>query len=187
MLGMHGRTMATDELFGRAKQTLERIRNAALATAATDGRPWNSPLYVALDEHLTFYWASRRDAVHSRNIAANPEVLLVVFDSVTDDHTGHAVYVRGKAVEINDEATLTHALECMARRKQEPSKAAADFLPPHERRMYKVEPETIWTNVVEIRDGHYVDGRIELERARLAEVTDFPQSSHAIQEPGTAS
>ena len=161
--GNNMNAVAANDLVDRATRTLDTISNAALATMGQDGRPWNSPLYVAFDERLTFYWASQRDAVHSENIRANPDVMLVIFDSAEPDDSGHAVYLRGKAAEITDATTLHAALKCIARRKREPPKAAGDFGPPHERRMYKMVPEMIWTNAVQIRDGHYVDERCEIK------------------------
>jgi uncharacterized pyridoxamine 5'-phosphate oxidase family protein len=77
----------------RARQTLRRIANASLATVSADGRPWNSPVYVAFDANLTFYWSSLKTASHSRNIAANPDIALTIFDSTSPDRTGHAVYI----------------------------------------------------------------------------------------------
>ena len=150
-------------LHDQARRTLEKISNAALATVSRDGHPWNSPLFVATDVNLNFYWSSHNDAVHSRNIAFNPDVFLVLFDSTANDGTGHAVYVRAKACELLDEASVTAALDCLAKRKNEPPKAAAEFLGAHPRRLYQAVPEEMWTNVVKQEDEHYFDERVVID------------------------
>ena len=52
-----------------------------LATAGADGTPWASPVWFAARDLELFVWASKPGAQHSRNIAENPRVSLVVFDS----------------------------------------------------------------------------------------------------------
>lgn len=159
--------MERNDLVDRARQTLERTEIAALATISPDGLPWNSPLYVAFDRRLTFYWSSQRDSAHSRNISSNPEVFLVVFDSTAADQSGHGVYVRGTARELVDEPSVKAGLECLARRKQEPLKPVADFLGSQPRRVYELVPHVMWTNLLKERDGHYFDERVVIDRQSL--------------------
>ena len=161
---------ADPDIVQRATRTLMRITNAALATVSPEGYPWNSPLFVAFDRNLTFYWSSHLDAVHSVNVAANPAVFLVVFDSTTPDQSGHAVYLRGLARELVDESAIRTALECLARRRNEPPKPPGDFMPPHRRRVYAAIPDVIWTNIVTEEHGHHSDKRVivDLRRASTA-------------------
>jgi hypothetical protein len=147
----------------RARHTLERIINASVATVCVDGRPWNTPVYVAFDENLTFYWRSQVDAVHSRNIATRPDVLLVIFDSTRPDDTGQAVYVRGRARELRDAVSITAALQCLAARRNESPPIAGDFMAPHPRRVYAAVADEVWTNVVKEQDGHYFDERVTVD------------------------
>ena len=128
-------TMEHVALIGRAKRTLEQVANASLATVTSDGRPWNSPLFVAFDSDFRFYWSSHRDAVHSTNIAARPDVFLVIFDSTQPDESGAAVYVRATARELLDGPAIQVGLEDLAKRKNERKKASADFMEPHPRRV----------------------------------------------------
>ena len=158
-------TMEHVALIGRAKRTLEQVANASLATVTSDGRPWNSPLFVAFDSDFRFYWSSHRDAVHSTNIAARPDVFLVIFDSTQPDESGAAVYVRATARELLDGPAIQVGLEYLAKRKNERKKASADFMEPHPRRVYEAVPEMIWTNVVKERDGHYFDERVAIHFA----------------------
>jgi uncharacterized protein YhbP (UPF0306 family) len=72
-----------------------------LATADAAGRPWASPVwYVASAGYTEFYWVSSPEARHSRNIAARPEVAVVIFDSRAPVGTGQAVYVSAVAEEL---------------------------------------------------------------------------------------
>jgi hypothetical protein len=148
------------ELIDRAARTLTGVANASLATVSSDGRPWNSPLFVAFGAALRFYWSSHTDAVHSRNIAARGDICLVVFDSTQPDESGAAVYVRATARELLDTSSIQAGLECLAKRKSERPKAPADFMRPHPRRVYEAVPQMLWTNIVHQRHGHYFDERV---------------------------
>jgi len=152
-----------DQIVTCAADTLRKVSNAAIATVSPDGRPWNSPLIVALDETLVVYWSSHNDAIHSINIANDPQVFIVIFDSIAADASGHAVYIQALARELTDETSVAHALRVIANRKGERVKAAQDFLGPHPRRVYRADPYAVWTNVVEQRDGHYFDVRVEID------------------------
>lgn len=155
------------DLIERARETLQRIANASLATVSRDGLPWNSPVFVAWSPSLAIYWSSHRDSVHSQNIANRPDVFVVVFDSTAPDESGRAVYVRATAHELRDEAAIQHALDCLALRRQEKPKHAADFVGTPLRRIYKAVPETMWTNVVKMEEGHYFDERVVIDPQSL--------------------
>ena len=149
-------------LADEAHRTLERITYAVLATVSADGRPWNAPLYVAFD-HRAFYWSSHHDAQHSRNIAVNPSVMLVVFDSTVPDAGGHGVYVRATAHELMDAASIERALLALAARRNEPVRPVDDFLAPRAQRVYEAVTEEVWTNVVQQEGVYYFDKRISIE------------------------
>src|SRR5262245_1645811 len=82
-------------------------------------------------------WSSQREAQHSRNIERNPLIMLVVFDLIAPDASGHAVYVRAKARELNDETSIQRALDALALRKGRPLGPTTDFMAPHSRRLYE--------------------------------------------------
>src|ERR671914_2974523 len=71
-----------------------------LGTADGDGRPWVSPVCYAHDRYAEFYWVSSPEATHSRNLAARPQVSIVIFDSRTPVGCGQGVYVRAVAEEL---------------------------------------------------------------------------------------
>jgi Pyridoxamine 5'-phosphate oxidase len=68
-----------------------------LGTADETGRPWASPVYFAHADYREFVWVSKPGARHSRNIAARPEVGIVVFDSHAPIETGGGVYMSATA------------------------------------------------------------------------------------------
>ena len=80
-----------------------------LATASADGTPWASPVWFAARGLEEFIWASKPGARHSLNIAANPRVSLVIFDSSKAEGQGSALYVSATAGLV-DEAGFEDAL-----------------------------------------------------------------------------
>ncbi len=65
-----------------ARQIIEGVTYMTLATADENGRPWASPVWFAHSPDFDeFFWVSHHEALHSLNIAARPQVSLVIFDS----------------------------------------------------------------------------------------------------------
>jgi uncharacterized protein YhbP (UPF0306 family) len=71
-----------------------------LGTADRSGRPWVSPVYYAAEAYREFFWVSRPEARHSRNLEARPEVSIVVFDSSVPIGSGRGLYMSGLAREL---------------------------------------------------------------------------------------
>jgi hypothetical protein len=71
-----------------------------LATADTDGRPWATPVWFAHDKYTGFIWVSRTGTRHSGNIAARPDVAIVIFDSTVPVGQAAAVYVEALAEQV---------------------------------------------------------------------------------------
>jgi hypothetical protein len=82
-----------------AKAILDANRYMTLATADAEGRPWASPVWYATADYGEFFWVSRPDARHSLNIAARPQVGIVIFDSHAPG-AGKAVYMSADAAEV---------------------------------------------------------------------------------------
>lgn len=101
--------MADDELTEHARSLLARNSYLTLGTVGADGRPWTTPAYFAADGLADFYWVSSPQARHSRNLAAQPMVSLVVFDSTVRPYHGRALYADGTAHEVGA-AELDQAL-----------------------------------------------------------------------------
>ena len=88
------------ELTAMAHDVIATNRYFVLGTVQPDGAPRVSPVFVNHHEHRAFYWVSSPDARHSRNLAADPRVNAVVFDSSVPPPETRAVYLTGSAYEV---------------------------------------------------------------------------------------
>jgi nitroimidazol reductase NimA-like FMN-containing flavoprotein (pyridoxamine 5'-phosphate oxidase superfamily) len=104
---------------GAAEMTARAIIDAnlymVLATADGTGRPWSSPVYFAHDGYTEFLWVSAPEAEHSRNIAARPQVGIVIFDSHAPIGTGQGVYISALAEQVGSDH-LTRGIETFSQR-----------------------------------------------------------------------
>lgn len=89
-----------------------------LGTADAEGRPWVSPVYYAPAGYREFFWVSKPETRHSRNIAARPEISIVVFDSSVPIGTGRGVYMSAVA-EAVEEGERAAGIEVFSRRSLE--------------------------------------------------------------------
>lgn len=149
----------------RAKEIIEKIIYITLATTSKDGQPWNTPVYSAHDEKYNFYWASDQNGQHSRNIQANRDVFIVIYDSTAPEGTGEGVYIKAKAYQLEDEKEIKRALAILYTRKnQNPEKRKPqEFLGNYPRRVYKAVPEKVWMNSDGEVNRNYIDTRIEID------------------------
>ena len=107
-----------DDPAALARSLIDASLYLVLGTADEDGRPWASPVYFAHSEHRDFFWVSKPDARHSRNIAARPDVSIVIFDSSVPIGTGQGVYMTAVARELEGE-DQANGLEVYSRRALE--------------------------------------------------------------------
>lgn len=94
--------MTDADLVDRVRRVVEDNRYLVLGTADEAGRPWAAPVFYAADACRAFHWISSPDVRHSRNLAARPEVGIVIFDSTAPVGTGDqgAVYMEAVAAEV---------------------------------------------------------------------------------------
>jgi nitroimidazol reductase NimA-like FMN-containing flavoprotein (pyridoxamine 5'-phosphate oxidase superfamily) len=85
---------------GSARTIIDENRYMTLATADETGRPWASPVWFASRDSREFFWVSRPEAQHSRNIALRPQVAIVIFDTHDLPNEGRAVYMSVKAEQL---------------------------------------------------------------------------------------
>jgi Pyridoxamine 5'-phosphate oxidase len=110
-----------------------------LGTADEDGRPWVSPVYFAHADFREFYWVSRPERVHSRNLVDRAEVGIVIFDSQVPISTGQAVYMSASAGELTGTEREV-PIELFSRRSLEHGGVPwtlADVEPPAHLRLYR--------------------------------------------------
>lgn len=145
----------------RAKEIIENITYATIATPTKDGSPWNSPVYQNHDENLNIYWVSDKEGQHSKNIAENNKVFIVIYDSTVPEGDGEGVYIQANASQVTDpdEILTVRRIKKGSHFEQSPD----TFLGEPVRYMYKAVPERVWMNDAEIKDGVFIrDFRVEV-------------------------
>src|SRR6266540_1223863 len=86
-----------------ARSIIDASLYMVLATADAAGRPWSVPVYFAHSDWIEFFWVSSPEATHSCNIAARPQVGIVIFDSRVPIGMGQGVYMSAVADETTGE------------------------------------------------------------------------------------
>ena len=135
-----------------AKAIVDANLYMVLGTADEDGPPWVSPVYYAPVDYREFLWVSRPETLHSRNLAARPEVSIVIFDSSVPIGTGQGVYMAATAEEVTGDARIA-MIEVFSRRSLEHgggALAVEDVEPPAELRLYRATAA-----------AHYILGAID--------------------------
>jgi pyridoxamine 5'-phosphate oxidase-like protein len=137
---------ANENLGSVARSIIDSNLYMALGTADETGRPWVSPVYYAAAGYADFYWVSSPEARHSRNIAARPEVSIVVFDSQAPIGTGQGVYMAAVADELTG-AELDRGIDLFSRSSQ--ARGARewrpeDVRPPALYRLYRAAASEHW-------------------------------------------
>jgi uncharacterized pyridoxamine 5'-phosphate oxidase family protein len=95
--------MSQEILDQRAAAVIDANKYMTLATVDADGRPWVTPVYFTPDGHSDFYWVSSPEAEHSRNVARNPDVSIVIHDSSVAVGQASAVYLRARVELVPDD------------------------------------------------------------------------------------
>jgi hypothetical protein len=151
----------TDYHTNRAKEILNTIRYATIATASKEGKPWNSPVAHVNDNDLNIYWFSDKANQHSQNVRENENVFIVIYDSTVPEGDGEGVYIEAKAMELSDPEEIQFARKL----KKGPgyNRPADDFLGEAIRRVYKAVPQHVWMNAAEEKDGVFLrDYRVSI-------------------------
>jgi uncharacterized protein YhbP (UPF0306 family) len=99
----------TPDFAALARRLIDTNVYMTLATADVSGRPWASPVFYAAEAYTRFLWVSAPEALHSRNIAARPQVGIVIFDSRASIGAAQAVYASCHAEQL----TGTEAAEAL--------------------------------------------------------------------------
>jgi nitroimidazol reductase NimA-like FMN-containing flavoprotein (pyridoxamine 5'-phosphate oxidase superfamily) len=152
-----------EKLKQKAKKIISEIIYITIATVSKGGEPWNTPVYSAFDESYNFYWASDKNGQHSKNIKANENVFIVIYDSTVPQGTGEGLYIKAKAYEITDRAETEKASKLLAARKNKNPRNADEYLGEYPRRVYKAVPEKFWMNGDGKINGNYIDTRVEVD------------------------
>ena len=90
---------------------LQRNHTAVLATDNKEtGQPYAAVVYYTISSKLHLYFVTKKDTAKSRNIEANPQVAMVIYEADTQT----TVQLYGQAIAIEDPQKLQSALAMMA-------------------------------------------------------------------------
>jgi hypothetical protein len=110
-----------------------------LGTADESGLPWASPVWYAPEDYREFFWVSSPEARHSRNLAARPELGIVIFDSTVAVGAGQGVYLSAVAEQMSGD-DLDRGIAIFSRRSEERGARAwtrDQVVPPAPVRLYR--------------------------------------------------
>lgn len=135
-----------DDLNAVARAIVDDNRYMVLGTADASGKPWATPVYYAADGYRDFYWVSALDRTHSRNVAARPEIAVVIFDSRVPIGEGQAVYMSAVAAELSG-GELERGIEVFSRVSVSHRAKAwglEDVQPPAALRLFRAKASEHW-------------------------------------------
>ena len=142
---------------GQAKEIVDAALYMVIATSDQSGQPWPSPVYFAHRGYRDFFWVSKPERTHSRNLRDRREVGIVIFDSSAPIGTGRGVYFSGVAHELPahevDEWIELFSARSLGHGGVE--WAPEDVREPAERRLYQATAEAMY-----VTDEH--DQRVEV-------------------------
>lgn len=134
------------ELAAVARAIIDANSYMTLGTADERGLPWASPVWYAPSGYGEFFWVSRPEARHSRNIAVRRDVSIVIFDSRAPIDTGQGVYMAALA-ELVAEADVARGMRVFSLRSQAQGGSEwgeADVRPPARLRLYRATAAEHW-------------------------------------------
>ena len=129
-----------------ARAIIDGNRYMVLGTADGGGRPWVSPVYYAPSGYSELHWVSSPEAQHSRNLAARPDLSIVVFDSQAPVGEGQGVYMSAVAEQLTG-ADLDRGIEIFSRVSVSHGAkvwAVEDVQPPAALRLYRARVSEHW-------------------------------------------
>jgi uncharacterized protein YhbP (UPF0306 family) len=134
------------DLAALARAIIDGNKYMVLATADEDGRPWISPVYYVPEAYREYFWLSWPGTRHSRNVAARPEVSIVIFDSQVRIGGAQAVYMSAE-VDRPGGADLERGIEIFSRVSQSHGArpwTLEDVSEPARLRLYRAKASEHW-------------------------------------------
>jgi nitroimidazol reductase NimA-like FMN-containing flavoprotein (pyridoxamine 5'-phosphate oxidase superfamily) len=109
--------LSAEDQAAATRAVIDANKYMTLGTADEDGRPWVSPVWFAHAGYREFFWVSSPQVRHSRNLAARPELAIVIFDSRVPESSAEAVYISATAEQLADEE-LERGIEVYTRKSE---------------------------------------------------------------------
>lgn len=146
----------------KALAIIKKIPYINIATVSQDGMPWNAPVFAAYDKDFNFYWGTYRDSQKSKNIRANNNVFITIYDSTVGPGQGEGVYIKATSVELEDPKEIELAHRLLQDRHVVPY-WKLEQVTGGPIRLYKAVPEKVWMNDGDEVGGNYIDTRVEVD------------------------
>ncbi len=122
-----------------ARDIIDANHYLTLATADSAGSPWASPVWYAHEGYTSFFWVSRPQARHSRNLVRRATASVVIFNSTVPPQQAQAVYLEALAEELGG-AERDRAIAIFSRRSRALGLSewhAAEVTAPAPQRLYR--------------------------------------------------
>lgn len=137
----------------RARELLNTVRHAAMATVNEDGSPHNTPYFFMYDEKFEhLYWSSHPDSQHSQNIKRTKQIFVVVYDAIERG----GLYVQADKAHQVTAKELPEALRVhnffRSTEGKEPLELSY-YKAKSPQRMYKASARNLWVSLAE-RDSN---------------------------------
>lgn len=117
----------------------------------------------AFDDDLNLYWISWTKNQHSRNIARDDRIFVVVYDTQAPEGQGEGLYFQMKAVALETPQAVARALDTYdASFFRLANGKLPTFLHDCPSRIYQAVPLSVWHNQDGGQNGHFVDVRRRL-------------------------
>lgn len=130
----------------KTQYLLENNRTMTIATADASGKPWVSPVFYSYDKDYNLYWVSDKNARHSKNVVARPQVSISIFGQVQSGEGLDGVFFDAEAVELLDKKEIEHAIKMITRFPQEDRFTIKDINDVTDKacwRIYKARPKEV--------------------------------------------
>lgn len=146
----------------RAKGIIDTIRYITIASVSPDDLPHNTPVFAAHDAKYNFYFGTHKDSQKARNILANPNIFVVIYDSTVFAGEGLGLYLQATATPVTDPTEIAAGHKLLWDRRDVPYWKLEEFAEPTPLVMFKVTPTKAWLNGGSRKNGHYIDIREEI-------------------------
>jgi nitroimidazol reductase NimA-like FMN-containing flavoprotein (pyridoxamine 5'-phosphate oxidase superfamily) len=139
------------------KKIISEIKYATIATATKDGKPWNSPVFCAVDDACNIYWSSHLESEHSKNIVANPQAFIVIYNSQAKAGEGQGAYIEATVNVLTSDKEIRAALNLLSERQGKRFSTLEKCSGNGPQRIYKAVPQNLWLNDAEQdEDGDFI-------------------------------
>lgn len=139
---------AEQKALDRARELLQTVRHAAMATVNADGSPHNSPYYFLYEPSLKYlYWGTHPESQHTQNLLRTGQLFVVLYDAFERG----GLYIQVENPEELSGESLQEALDINNKARARDGRPALGikYYQESPQRMYRAVPTKFWTNTSE--------------------------------------